>query len=310
MTEQFLILFALIFCGYGFGKKNFIPQESIQSLSNIVMFLALPAMVMYRIGRLEMVDDIMIEFFHMVLISFLLIGIGILLSKAYFRMRKVPERFRGVMEFGVIFSNNGFIGFPVALIAFGERGLLLMVSTNFALHTLLFTYGIYIMQQNSQMQKRGRGRDLLLFLRQLSNPNIIAAFLGLFICLNDVVLPEAFWELLLIAGNMATPLSMIFIGVVLTRNRWIDIVKSRKTMEVTLLRLVLMPLISWAALSILPLSPILFQVGVLFMALPAPATLPLVAIQYDNQAELASQIVFSTTLISMATLPIVILLLQ
>lgn len=307
MSTQFLILFVLISIGYVFTKKNLIRTDSVQVLSNIVMFLALPSMVFYRVGTLEMNNEIIRKFFQMALISFLLMGIGILLSKLYFFIRNTPREYRGVLEFAVIFSNNGFIGFPVALISFGEEGLLMMVATNFSLHMVLFTYGVFLMKKNHHLDKKGMRHDLLLLIRQLSNPNIVAAILGLIICTNDLSIPEFLWNFFLMVGNMATPLSMMFIGIVLTKSRLSEIMQNRKVMEISLLRLVFMPLISWGILNLLPVSQLLLQIGVVFMALPSAATLSLVAIQYDNNRELASQVVFTTTLFSMATLPLVIM---
>ncbi|HZK61735.1 MAG TPA: AEC family transporter [Anaerovoracaceae bacterium] len=310
MIMQFLILFALIFIGYIFTIKKLISSDSIRALSNIVMFLALPSMVFYRVGTLDMNDGIIMGFFQMVLISFVLMGIGALVSRLYFFIRKTPVECRGVMEFGVIFSNNGFIGFPIALISFGEEGLLMMVATNFALHMVLFTYGIFLMQKNHKLDKKGMRHDLLLLVRQLSNPNIVAAILGLIICTNEFSLSESLWNFFLMVGNMATPLSMMFIGIVLTESKLSEIIKNRKVLEISFLRLVLMPILSWVVLSLFPVSQLILKVGVIFMALPSAATLSLVSIQYKNNSELAAQVVFTTTLFSIATLPLAIMLIR
>jgi predicted permease len=74
------------------------------------------------------------------------------------------------------------------------------------------------------------------------------------------------------------------------------------------IRLVGIPLAVFAALKLLGFSGYLLIVPVLFSAMPAAANISILADQFGGNEELASRLVFISTLFSVFTLPVFALL--
>lgn len=77
----------------------------------------------------------------------------------------------------------------------------------------------------------------------------------------------------------------------------------------TLVRLVLIPLAVYAVLRALPIDPVVRGVMVLASGMPAGSTTAILAARYDGDAPFASCLVFTSTLLSLITLPLLCLLL-
>ena len=101
---------------------------------------------------------------------------------------------------------------------------------------------------------------------------------------------------------------MLVIGSILAGAEHIDL-KDRMMWWYTFVRLLLIPLAVFAALSLLPIDPMVRGVMVLASGMPAGSTTAILAARYDGDAPFASCLVFISTLLSLLTLPALCLLL-
>ena len=101
-----------------------------------------------------------------------------------------------------------------------------------------------------------------------------------------------------------------YIGSNLAKSRLSEVFLDRDAITASLNRLLILPLLTWAVLRLFPISnPVVFGLSVIIMAMPAPAIASILAEQYDSGKELASRTVFLSSLLSMATIPLIALLL-
>ena len=88
--------------------------------------------------------------------------------------------------------NNGFMGFPVAMIFFGETGLLLMLAHNAAMNFYIFTYGTRALRRNSPDRRKATPAGVFkAILKLMVNPNILALITGFIISLLGGAIPTA-----------------------------------------------------------------------------------------------------------------------
>ena len=72
------------------------------------------------------------------------------------------------------------------------------------------------------------------------------------------------------------------------------------------MRLIVVPLLTWAVMSLLPLSnPLIASIVLITVAMPAPRSPPFWRETYNGNRGLAAKIVFLTSLFCMMTLPLV-----
>ena len=146
MYGRYFVLFAILFTGWFLRKINFIDDKMDHSINKLVVYFAYPCLIVHNIGGLDLTADVLADFgltFVLSLVVFYLYGF---FCKGYARLRKYPKNVSGIAEFAMSMPNNGFMGFPVALIFFGDSGLLLMLAHNAAMNFFIFTYGVKLLR--------------------------------------------------------------------------------------------------------------------------------------------------------------------
>lgn len=288
MYGRYFVLFAILFTGWFLRKINFIDDKMDHSINKLVVYFAYPCLIVHNIGELDLTADVLADFgltFVLSLVVFYLYGF---FCKGYARLRKYPKNVSGIAEFAMSMPNNGFMGFPVALIFFGDSGLLLMLAHNAAMNFFIFTYGVKL----------------------LLNPNILAMFIGFAFSMLGNGVPGVLDEYLLYIGNVSTPMAMIFIGSTLTNYKFRDIIRSVVTIEGSAVKLLLLPLLTLAAVAFLPIDPLIRSILVLGISFPTAATVPMLAEQEGLDAGVASKILFLSTVASIGTVPLLIHIIQ
>lgn len=311
MYGRFLVLFALIVTGYVLAKKNVFTDQSNHAINKFIVYFAYPCLVVQKISALEMEKSVFIDFLVTLGLSAVLMYIGYGICYLYGRVRKFPRENANAAEFAMASPNDGFMGFPVALLFFGDLGLLFMLAHNSALNLYFFTLGIAMMKRNNS----NKSAPTLLSIGKaaanlIMNPNILALIAGLILCGMGIKLPQAIDEYFLYIGNVATPMAMIYIGTSLTKSKFFEIIRNKRIIECCLMKLVWMPLITYALVIFLPVSSIIKVTCVLGACFPTAATVPMLCQQEQQDTKLASEILFLSTVFSALTIPLAVQLIN
>ena len=311
MYGKYIVLFAILFTGWLLRRIDFIDDKMNHSMNKLIVYFAYPCLIVHNIGSLGMTSRILAQFLITVAISLLCFYLYGFLCFCYRRLRKFPESDSNVVEFAMATPNNGFMGFPVSLIFFGEAGLLLMLAHNAAMNFFIFTYGTRLMRRNQQEERRKTPKQVLkAMLKLLLNPNILALLMGFLISLAGGAIPEAVDEYLLYIGNISTPMAMIFIGSTLAEYRFSDIVKDRVVIEASLVKLLWLPVVTVILVFFLPVSNLIKCIVVLGCCFPTAATVSMLAEQEGQEAGTGSKVLFLSTVLSIFTVPLAIKLLM
>lgn len=304
MYGKYFVLFAILFTGWFLRKINFIDDKMNRSMNKLIVYFAYPCMIVHNIGSLEMNGKIMIYFITTFLISLAFFYIYGAITYGYSRLRKFLKEEANVIEFAMATPNNGFMGFPVAMLFFGETGLLMMLAHNAAMNFFVFTYGTKLMRRNYEGRRKATpGGIFKAILKLLLNPNILALFVGFGISLCGGIIPDAVDEYLLYLGNVSTPMAMIFIGSTLTKCKLTDIIKNLMVIEASMMKLIILPLITLVVMYFLPIASIIKCSVVLGICFPTAATVSMLAEQENQPEAAASKILFLSTLLSIGTIP-------
>lgn len=305
MYGKYFVLFAILFTGWFLRKINFIDDKMNRSINKLIVYFAYPCMIVHNIGSIEMSGKILVQFLTVFFITLVLFYVYGAIAYGYAKLRKLPDHNSNVMEFAMTLPNDGFMGFPVAVLFFGETGLLFMLAHNAAMNFYTFTYGLKLMRRNDKdLYAKGTPKSVIKALfRLITNPNIIALILGFVISLCGGNIPEAVDEYLLYLGNISTPMAMIFIGSTLTRCKFMNIIKEVTTIESSLMKLLWLPLITLAAVYFMPITPLMKCIIVLGCSFPTAATVTMLSEQENQDEETACRILFLSTIASAATVP-------
>ena len=180
-TSVFL-LFALIMLGFILGKRNIIHKESIPDLSALVLQVTMPVTVFCSIidqERSQLVSYGVQTFLFIILLHLCALLVGLILIHAV----KVQDLDQGVWIYSMLFSNNGFMGIPLALSVFGGKGMFLMALGNVVGNFLIFSVGVKLLTWKYPMKEKLNIRKMI-----WNNINI-AVLLGLVVCILQIPVP-------------------------------------------------------------------------------------------------------------------------
>lgn len=308
MYGQFFVLFAIVFTGYFLRKINFINDAMNNGLNRFIVYFAYPCVIVKNIGSLDMEGALLVNFFITLGLSLVMFAVYSVVTLLYTKARKFPVESSNVAELAMASPNNGFMGFPVTQIFFGSTGFLMMIAHNAAMNVFFFTYGLALLRRNNEYKEKTTIKTVgIAFIKVLLNPNILGLFIGFAICFSGIEFEGTPVDsYLTYIGNVATPMAMIFIGSSLTKTNFREIFSDMKVIESTLMKLAILPVITFVLVYFLPIAPIIKQIAVLGCCFPVAATVSMLAEQEGQDANLSSRILFLSTVASIVTIPIAI----
>lgn len=297
VLNQVIVLFFIMVVGYIARKRNIINSATNKGLSELLLRITLPAMIIVSFTQ-NFSKDILYKAGILLVVAFIIhIGLAIISKPLY---RKYPKNINGVLRFITVFSNCGFMGYPVVGSVYGKIGIFYTAIFNIPFHLLMFTIGIMFF--TGAKNPKSLGKDIF-------SPSLIAIFIGIFIFILSIKLPFPIYKTLDLIGSTTTPLSMMVIGSMIAEIDIKDVFVGFEIYYGALIRLVITPIVVLLILKFLGAKGMNLGIPVLITAMPAAANTAIMAEKYGADSLLASRFVFVTTILSAITIPLIILLL-
>jgi len=305
--EQVFILFLLIIVGYVVKKRGIVTDNINREVSSLVLNVLLPAFLIKSMN-FSFNIKVLIQSGTLVAISFSIYAVVIALSYLATYLLKEKDMRKDIFQYILAFSNCGYMGYPVIDAILGSEGVFLAAIYNISFSVLVWTYGVFLMRRTPD---RLKGRHTKSSWRQkikgALNPGLIAVLLGFMLFLFSIELPYPIFRSLELLGNTASPLSMMFIGFILAEVPIKEVYTDANAFIISLVRLIAYPFIVFIGLKLLGFNGYLLQIPVLITAMPAAANTAILASRYENDVRLGSKVIFISTLISITTIPLVVL---
>lgn len=294
ITTQVLILFCVVLIGALCRRLGYFTDETIRGTTQLIVNVTLPCLTVANMQRPFSVD-ILINFLITLALSVLVI-LGSLAAAALLFRRRPHDKF-AVLANLEGFSNCGFMGYPIVL-AINPDWMIYAVAYNIAFTVISWTIGVSLYQGRQNMSLR----------RALLQPNVVASGIGIVLFCANITLPGIPAEVLSLVGGLTTPLSMLLIGTRVCGIHLRDF-KDADYHIAAALRLVALPLLTWLLLRPLQLDPAVFAVIYLLTMMPSGTMTAMQAELYGGDAVFASRAIAYSTLLSLASVPVMSLLL-
>ncbi len=304
VINQIIVLFSLILVGYIVKKLKVVSDDFQAGIAPLIMNVTLPAFILSSMNFQFSLETLRSSGL-LVAISFAMYGVAFIVSKLYSKVVPNSPRQRAVIEYAIMFSNSGYMGYPVVAQLFGERGVFYAAIYNLSFSILIWTYGVDLLtgSKNANMPLKQR-------LLALINPGLIAVVLGFVLFLFNLSLPAPIYSLLAMIGGTTTPLSMMFIGFILTEIKASAIFKNVQLLAVSAIRLVVLPALTYLILASLGFTGLTLYIPVVIVGMPVAVNVAIFASRYQADYRLGSLLIFTSTLLSVITVPIMMLIIQ
>ncbi len=297
-AQQVIVLFLLIGCGFVAVKTGVLKQEGKQTLSNLLLYLVVPAMIVHSY-MMEFSEEILHNLLAAFGMSILAILIGTAITLLLTARRK--DRRAPIFRFACVFSNAAYMGFPLISALFGSEGLLYASAYVTVFNILLWTMGYSMVSGSSNPKEVARSL--------LHTPALYAMVVGLAIYLLQIPVPNLIAQPIDLLSGMNTPLSMLITGMLIAAGDLESIVCDQHIWKLAALRMVLIPAVCVAVFALLGFHGMSAQVVLLLECCPAAAITSVFAVQFGHEERFAAGSVVLTTLLSIVTLPLCALIL-
>ncbi len=289
-------LFLFIAAGIYANKKGIITNRNRKQFTDLIIEIILPCNIVNSF-LIKWSYSILINCAKVLIIAVVTQILYVLFSKVLFR--RLDRDRQAVLRYGIICSNAGFLGNPIAESVFGSQGLLFASVALIPLRFAMWSSGLKLF---AETDGKSTAKKLL------THPCIIAVAVGFVLMLTQIKLPGFFLKALTGIGGCNTAISMIVIGSILAEIKVKEIL-NWELFYFSAIRLALIPLAVLGALKLLSADSLVTGVIVLLSAMPAGSTTVMLAEKYNGNAGFASSCVFLSTVLSMVTIPLISFLL-
>ena len=297
MVNTQSILFIYLAVGYYCRKKNIFSDEVRGKLTDFVVLITLPCMV-FSSFRMEFSMEALTRGATALLIASVMALAALVAGKLLYN-RFIPSE-KCIMQYGTLVTNSGFAGLPLIGGAFGDEGLFLGSLFIIPTRILMWSAGISLFTTGGTRWERAK--------KVLTNPSIIAVFLGLGWMVFQLPLPGFLDTAIDHLGDCTSPLAMALVGAILAdvpvRGVW-----ELKALYLVAVRQIALPVLCLLCLKALQLDALTIGVSVTLSGMPIGSTTAILAQKYGADARFASKCVFISTLTSLLTVPILTLFL-
>ena len=301
--KQVLILFVIVGIGFLAGRFKMLSANATSDISAFIMKVTLPATILQSMFR-EFDARVVRDGVYCLILGVVLVAVYLGLSLFLRRALRVGRKRLGIWSFASAFSNAGFMGFPVANAIYGPDGVFFAAMFVMAINLVAYTLGITVL-----MKDGGEGKKTSL-LKAMLNGATISTILGLIIFVTQIRLPGVVTTVVDYLAATTTPMSMFLTGLYVAGNKLTELVTDRDVLTSAGVKLLLMPLIAFAVIKLLPLGAgtVARNTTLLVMAMPSPAVTMILASRYKCDTGFAGRAVCVSTLLSVGTIPLMMLL--
>lgn len=285
-----MAIYALI--GYVFHAVNLIGKEGNRAFSMLLLYILLPSVIVNSFFR-EASPELTRSLLLALAAGAALVALSMLVSAILFRKNPVAN-------FSSSFSNAGFMGIPLILSVLDAQSVFYIAGFVALLNILQWTYGQRILS--------GKSSDGGM-LKALVNPLVIAFGIGLICYFAQIQLPKQISGCISALANCNTPIAMIILGYYLRELPLKKVFTMREAYFVAASRLILIPLLSLLLLAWIPWIDHEIKLALLIAAFaPVGTNVAIYAQKHDAGCDRAVAMICLTTILSVFTMPLMILL--
>lgn len=286
------MLFLTMLIGYIFGKKGLADDNGKSLLTDLVLFVTLPASIL---------KSFQIEFNHQILIACMTIAIaGVVIQigsyvLGMFLYNHYGESRKKVLQYATICSNAGILGNPIAEGIFGQMGM--MYASIYVIPQRIFMWSVGLTYFTEAPDKK------TLCKKVATHPCILSVLIGFLLMVTQVRLPEVLNVTIKTVAGANTFLAMALVGLILSKVKLTELVE-RDTIYYAFIRLVFIPLLVYIGCRLASVDDLVTGVSVVLAAMPAASVTAVMASKYKQDEAFATKCVVFTTLLSLVTVPV------
>ena len=297
LMEEIIKLFVIMFMGYAVVKAGLMKSSESKSVSVIMVYLVIPCVILNAF-QVEYTPDVQ-KGLLLACAAAVAVHILFLLLTA---ILKKPLHLDMIERATIIYSNAGILVIPLVQELLGQE-YVIYSSAYIAVQLIL----IWTHCKNMLCEE-----DKLEWKKVLLNVNIISIIAGVVLFIFRIHFPSGAQDVLNMMNNMIGPLGMLLAGMVIAEAPLKTVFTRKRSYLSAALRLFIYPVFVLGLMKVIQTfasiqdSKQILLTVYLASITPACATVTSMAQLYDKDAAYSSSLYVLTTLLSIATMPVMV----
>ena len=302
--ESIVPIIALIVLGYFLQVKGWFHNDFGNDLSKLIMNVAMPVSIFVSVLKYLTLEKL-ISLSGGLIYTFVAFALGYIVAFLSVKAFKVAPGRRGTVINTFVNANTIFIGLPLNIALFGDDALAYFLIYYITNTISTWTLGVFLMTSDSKSGKKKQESHF--DWKKLLPAPLLGFIVSVVFLIINIPLPSFVSSTLGYVGGLTTPLSLVYIGIVLAK-AGIKTIRFDKDSIVALVgRFIVAPVLMFAVLKLMAPGMVTaeYQTFMIQSATPALAVLPILANQGDGDVEFSTNIVTLSTVLFVIIIPII-----
>ena len=294
-------LFVIVIVGYMTGKLGYMGGEFDRKLSSLVINWTCPALILSSAMTGELPD----RRFILPLLAISVVTYLVLTGVAFWLPRFLTRRKddEGVVGFAMMFGNVGFMGYPVVASIFGHEAVFYAAVLNVVNTFAVFTVGTILVTGRGEVEGPHFQKKVL-----YSTPMLSAYLTMLIVALEIDDIPACISQPLTMIGDITVPAALLIIGSSMSQLPLRALMGNATVYITTVMRLVVVPVAMYFLCLLLGFDPYVVNINTVVIAMPVATYGTILCLKYNRDTSLMAEVTFITTLLSMITIPLLVMM--
>lgn len=301
--ESIVPIIALIVLGYFLQVKGWFHDDFGNDLSKLIMNVAMPVSIFVSVLKYLTLEKL-ISLSGGLVYTFVAFALGYIVAFLSVKAFKVAPGRRGTVINTFVNANTIFIGLPLNIALFGDDALAYFLIYYITNTISTWTLGVFLMTSDSKSGKKKQESHF--DWKKLLPAPLLGFIVSVVFLIINIPLPSFVSSTLGYVGGLTTPLSLVYIGIVLAK-AGIKTIRFDKDSIVALVgRFIIAPVLMFVVLKLMAPGMVTaeYQTFMIQSATPALAVLPILANQGDGDVEFSTNIVTLSTVLFVIVIPI------
>ncbi|MBS4949395.1 MAG: AEC family transporter [Granulicatella adiacens] len=302
--ESIIPIIALIVLGYFLQVRGWFHNDFGNDLSKLIMNVAMPVSIFVSVLKYLTLEKL-ISLSGGLIYTFVAFALGYIVAFLSVKAFKVAPGRRGTVINTFVNANTIFIGLPLNIALFGDDALAYFLIYYITNTISTWTLGVFLMTSDSKSGKKKQESHF--DWKKLLPAPLLGFIVSVVFLVINIPLPNFVSSTLGYVGGLTTPLSLVYIGIVLAK-AGIKTIRFDKDSIVALVgRFIVAPVLMFAVLKLMAPGMVTaeYQTFMIQSATPALAVLPILANQGDGDVEFSTNIVTLSTVLFVIVIPII-----
>lgn len=318
--QSIIPIVLLIALGYILKGRGMFNDTFSSNLSRLIMSVILPAGVFVSVLHHMQTSDLWNLRYGLLVVG-LTYFVSYIVAFIMMKILRVPPGRRGIFINMVVNDNCLFIGLPVQIALFGPEALPYFLLYYIGNTISVWMVGVFLIEMDPLPQNSSATGESVhpsghkLSWKKLLPPPLMGFIVALIFLYAQIPLPTILHNTLNYLGDMVTPLSLLYIGIVLHDAGLKSMALNKDSLGGIFGRFVIAPLIMFGVIITvryiggITLEPIAMITFIVQSAGPVIAVLPIVANESGADLPFATGLVMISTILFVFVIPLIMELL-